>query len=65
MIEEAAGTRMYEMKRQAAQKHIAKKEEKFRQLHAVSHNCFCKHQFFTVVFVDIYGRNQSEATEAA
>lgn len=35
MIEEAAGTRMYEVKRQSAQKFIEKKEAKFRELDAV------------------------------
>lgn len=35
MIEEAAGTRMYEVKRLNAQKFIEKKEAKFRELDAV------------------------------
>lgn len=36
MIEEAAGTRMYEMKKQAAQKTIEKKDLKLSELNAVS-----------------------------
>lgn len=51
MIEEAAGTRMYEIKRQAAQKHIEKKDAKFKELHAVSrlsnrHLCFTSYLNF-------------------
>lgn len=37
MIEEAAGTRMYEMKKQAAQKTIEKKDLKLSELNTVSH----------------------------
>jgi len=36
MIEEAAGTRMYETKKQAAQKTIEKKDSKLRELDEVS-----------------------------
>lgn len=36
MIEEAAGTRMYEMKKQAAQKTIEKKDLKLSELNSVS-----------------------------
>lgn len=35
MIEEAAGTRMYEMKKQAAQKTIEKKDLKLSELNSV------------------------------
>lgn len=35
MVEEAAGTRMYEVKRQAAQKTIEKKEAKMADLKTV------------------------------
>lgn len=35
MIEEAAGTRMYEMKKQAAQKTIEKKDLKLSELNTV------------------------------
>lgn len=35
MVEEAAGTRMYEVKRQAAQKTIEKKEAKLLELKTV------------------------------
>lgn len=35
MIEEAAGTRMYEMKKQAAQKTIEKKDLKLMELNSV------------------------------
>lgn len=36
MVEEAAGTRMYEAKKQAAQKTIEKKDAKLRELNDVS-----------------------------
>ena len=36
MIEEAAGTRLYETKREAAQKTIEKKDAKLREMDAVS-----------------------------
>lgn len=36
MIEEAAGTRMYEMKKQAAQKTIEKKDLKLSELNSVN-----------------------------
>lgn len=35
MVEEAAGTRMYEAKKQAAQKTIEKKDAKLRELNDV------------------------------
>lgn len=42
MVEEAAGTRMYEAKKQAAQKTIEKKDAKLKELNDVSF------QFFSV-----------------
>lgn len=45
MVEEAAGTRMYEAKKQAAQKTIEKKDAKLRELndvcpyHYLHNNC--------------------------
>lgn len=39
MVEEAAGTRMYEAKKQAAQKTIEKKDAKLRELNDVR-KCF-------------------------
>lgn len=38
MVEEAAGTRMYETKKQAAQKTIEKKDAKLKELSDVSKN---------------------------
>lgn len=37
MIEEAAGTRMYETKKQAAEKIIEKKDAKLKELNEVRH----------------------------
>ena len=45
MIEEAAGTRLYETKREAAQKTIEKKDAKLREMDSVS--------FFIFIFCQI------------
>ena len=48
MIEEAAGTRLYETKREAAQKTIEKKDTKLREIDTVS---FCSVIFiFSLLF---------------
>ena len=48
MIEEAAGTRLYETKREAAQKTIEKKDTKLREIDTVS---FCSVIFiFSLIF---------------
>lgn len=39
MVEEAAGTRMYEAKKQSAQKTIEKKDAKLRELNDVNIIC--------------------------
>ena len=44
MIEEAAGTRMYENKKEASLKTIEKKDSKLKEINDVwvnPHNCFC------------------------
>ncbi len=41
MIEEAAGTMMYESKKQQAQKTIEKKESKLKEINNVSSFCVC------------------------
>lgn len=46
MVEEAAGTRMYEVKRQAAQKTIEKKDTKLSELRTVSSSSPIKNNFF-------------------
>ena len=45
MIEEAAGTRLYESKKEAAQKTIEKKDAKLREIDTVS--CLLRHYVFT------------------
>lgn len=47
MVEEAAGTRMYEAKKQAAQKTIEKKDAKLRELNDVGI------LFTTLVFLEV------------
>lgn len=42
MIEEAAGTRMYEAKKQSAVRTIEKKEGKMAEIKQVF--CFCEHE---------------------
>lgn len=64
MIEETAGTRMYEQKRQMAQKTIEKKDAKYRELHTVSSHSLNVHTIHAKRFLtDIYRRNQSEITK--
>ena len=41
MIEEAAGTRMYESKRTSAQRTIEKKDSKLREIETVSRGASC------------------------
>ena len=53
MIEEAAGTRLYETKREAAQKTIEKKDTKLREIDTVS---FCSVIFiFSLLLFFFYG----------
>ena len=49
MIEEAAGTRMYESKREAAQKTIEKKDSKLAEIDKV-HTCMC-HIMYCVLYL--------------
>lgn len=52
MIEEAAGTRMYETKKQAAQKTIEKKDAKLQELNAVSYGKVFKHHLnFDIMYL--------------
>lgn len=56
MVEEAAGTRMYEAKKQAAQKTIEKKDAKLRELNDVR-NCFVfvlSYQSTICLYVNFY-----------
>lgn len=60
MVEEAAGTRMYEVKRQAAQKTIDKKDAKLLEFHTV-HIYNILNEFLVIyITLDIYRRNISK-----
>jgi structural maintenance of chromosome 2 len=50
MIEEAAGTSMYETKRDLALKNIEKKESKLSELNNVSAQTITKTTFVSIVF---------------
>lgn len=47
MIEEAAGTRMYESKKQNAQRTITKKDAKLNEIDTVCNGCWILHMLFT------------------
>ena len=58
LIEEAAGTRLYESKKEAAQKTIGKKDAKLREMDSVSYELFVN---ITTSYVGMLTRIWSEA----